>query len=86
MICDSLNRASSLAGFVEVAGRRVLRRSALLVLVLTLISTLDTLRSSADLPNSYWGKISAQSHPIVKQICFPNGNLLFLSLFSISKN
>ena len=32
------------------------------------------------------GKISAQSHPIVKQICFPNGNVLFLSLFSLSKN
>ena len=25
-------------------------------------------------------------HTIVKQICFPNGNLLFLSLFSQSKN
>ena len=48
MICDGLNRASSLAGLVEVAGRRVLRRSALLVLVLTLISTLDTFKSSAD--------------------------------------
>ena len=32
------------------------------------------------------GKISAQPHTIVKQICFPNGNLLFLSLFSLSKN
>ena len=32
------------------------------------------------------GKISAQPHTIVKQICFPNGNLLFLSLFSQSKN
>ena len=33
-----------------------------------------------------FGKISAQPHTIVKQICFPNGNLLFLSLFSQSKN
>ena len=32
------------------------------------------------------GKISAQPHTIVKQICFPDGNLLFLSLFSLSKN
>ena len=36
------------------------------------------------------GKISAQPHTIVKQICFPNGNvlflLLFLLLFSLSKN
>ena len=33
-----------------------------------------------------WGKISAQPHTIVKQICFPNGNVLFLSLFSLCKN
>ena len=32
------------------------------------------------------GKISAQPHTIVKQICFPNGNLLFLLLSSLSKN
>ena len=32
------------------------------------------------------GKISAQPHTIVTQICFPNGNVLFLSLFSLSKN
>ena len=32
------------------------------------------------------GKISAQPHTVVKQICFPNGNVLFLSLFSLSKN
>ena len=32
------------------------------------------------------GKISAQPHTIVKQIRFPNGNVLFLSLFSLSKN
>ena len=31
------------------------------------------------------GKISAQAHTIVKQICFPNGNVLFWSLFSLSK-
>ena len=34
----------------------------------------------------YYGKISAQPHTIVKQICFPNGNVLFLSLLSLSKN
>ena len=33
-----------------------------------------------------FGKNSAQPHTIVKQICFPNGNVLFLSLFSLSKN
>ena len=27
------------------------------------------------------GKISAQPHSIVKQICFPNRKVLFLSLF-----
>ena len=32
------------------------------------------------------GKISAQPHTIFKQICFPNGNVMFLSLFSLSKN
>ena len=32
------------------------------------------------------GKISAQPHTIVKQICFPNGYVLFYSLFSLSKN
>ena len=32
------------------------------------------------------GKISVQPHTIVKQICFPNGTVLFLSLFSLSKN
>ena len=30
--------------------------------------------------------VSAQPHTIVKQICFPNGNLLFISLFSLVKN
>ena len=32
------------------------------------------------------GKVSVQPHTIVKQICFPNGNVLFLSLFSLFKN
>ena len=34
----------------------------------------------------FFGKVSAQPHTIVKQICFPNGNVLFLSLFSLFKN
>ena len=33
-----------------------------------------------------FGTVSAQPHTIVKQICFPNGNLLFISLFSLVKN
>ena len=32
------------------------------------------------------GKISAQPHTIVKQICFHNGKVLFLSSFSLSMN
>ena len=32
------------------------------------------------------GKISAQPHTIVKQIWLPSGNVLFLLLFSLSKN
>ena len=32
------------------------------------------------------GKISAQRHTTVKQIYFPSGSVLFLSLFSLSKN
>ena len=32
------------------------------------------------------GKISEKPHTIVKQIGYPNGNVLFLSLFSQSKN
>ena len=32
------------------------------------------------------GKVSAQPYIIVKQICFPNGNVLFLLLFSLFKN
>ena len=34
----------------------------------------------------FLGKISAQLHTIVKQIYFPSGSVLFLSLFSLSKN
>ena len=34
----------------------------------------------------WFGKISAQPHTIIKQICFPNGSVLFLLLFSLSKN
>ena len=43
----------------------------------------------SDYLNVYYGesgKVSAQPHTIVKQICFPNGNVLFLALFSLSKN
>ena len=32
------------------------------------------------------GEVSVQPHTIVKQICLPNGNVLFLSLFSLFKN
>ena len=32
------------------------------------------------------GKVSEQLHTIVKQICFPRGNVLFLSLFSLFKD
>ena len=32
------------------------------------------------------GKISAQPHTNCKTNLFPNGNVLFLSLFSLSKN
>ena len=41
---------------------------------------------SLEIFNFIPGKISAQPHTIVKQICFPNGNVLFLSLFSLFKN
>ena len=44
-------------------------------------------RRAASFASKYeLGKISAKPHTTVKQICFPNGNLLFLSLFSLSKN
>ena len=33
-----------------------------------------------------FGKVSAQPHTIVKQICFPNGDVLLISLFSLVKN
>ena len=45
------------------------------------------LKIGSKLSNStYLGKISAQPYTIVKQICFPNGNVLFLSSLSLSKN
>ena len=36
--------------------------------------------------SSVYDKVSAQPNTIVKQICFPNRNVLFLSLFSLFKN
>ena len=42
--------------------------------------------SPRQLPGTAAGKVSAQPHTIVKQICFPNGNVLFLSLFPLFKN
>ena len=42
--------------------------------------------SVADGNRKMLGKISAQPHTIVKQICFPDGNVLFLLFFSLSKN
>ena len=33
-----------------------------------------------------FSKVSVQPHTIVKQISFSNGNVLFLSLFSLFKN
>ena len=55
---------------------------------ITLTSTCwnDAKLSATQPTNTMFGKISAQPHTIVKQICFPNGNVLFLSLFSLSKN
>ena len=44
---------------------------------------LSVLSSSPEITDN---KISAQPHTIVNQICFLNGNVLFLSLFSLSKN
>ena len=43
-------------------------------------------KNNLSFDSTIFGKFSAQPHTIVKQICFPNGNLLFLSLFSQSKN
>ena len=51
------------------------------VVFFTFLKTGSKLSNSTDL-----GKISVQPHTIVKQICFPNGDVLFLSLLSISKN
>ena len=44
------------------------------------------LASDLGLLENKLGKVSAEPHTIVKQICFPNGNVLFLSLFSLFKN
>ena len=44
------------------------------------------LASDCGLLENKLGKVSAQPHTIVKQICFPNGNVLFLSLFSLFRN
>ena len=44
---------------------------------------LSVLSSSPEITDN---KISAQPHTIVNQICFLNGNVLFLSLSSLSKN
>ena len=33
-----------------------------------------------------FGTVFAQPPTIVKQICFPNGDVLFISLFSLVKN
>lgn len=35
------------------------------------------------LSHALFGKVSAQPHNVVKQICFPDGNVLFLSSFSL---
>ena len=42
--------------------------------------------SNTHIDSSWNGKISTQLHTTVKQICFPSGNVFFLSLFSLSKN
>ena len=44
-----------------MAGRRALRRSALFVLGLTFITTLDPPKTSAELPNGYWSLCKALS-------------------------
>ena len=51
------------------------------VVFFTFLKIGSKLSNSTDL-----GKISAQPHTIVKQICFPNGDVLFLSMLSLSKN
>ena len=47
-------------------------------------SSADDTRLEANIEQA--GKVFVQPHTIVKQICFPNGNVLFLSLFSLFKN
>ena len=44
------------------------------------------LEEDTDISNLNSKVISAQPHTIVKQICFPNGNVLYLSLFALFKN
>ena len=56
------------------------------IIILVIIIKINVLHTSLLRKESCFGKISAQPHTIVKQICFPNGNVLFLSLFSLSKN
>ena len=46
----------------------------------------EPLKTKSSVQRTILGKISTQPHTIVKQICFPNGNVLFLSLFSLSRN
>ena len=56
------------------------------IIILVIIIKINVLHTSLLRKESCFGKISAQPHTIVKQICFPNGNVLFLSLFSLFKN
>ena len=44
-----------------MAGRLALRRSALFMLDLTFITTLDPPKTSAELPNGYWSLCKALS-------------------------
>ena len=53
---------------------------------LSLFGQFSSCLSRVAIPFFNIGKISAQPHTIVKQICFPSGNILFLSLFALSKN
>ena len=56
-----------------------------LLLTFTISFALHTGPSAID-QHTKRGKVSAQPHTIVKQICFPNGNVLFSSLFTLIKN
>ena len=46
----------------------------------------DAMEDVRALRRIVFSKISAQPHTIVKQICFLDSNVLFLSFFSLSKN